>query len=151
MTVFDKVIEIVNRTQNHAIENKNQYTFLIDALVEDVFKVPITDYDTKFIAIKYVSESEELNLYGNVMKHFIDNFMIPTQHDNTYLANLVWPLNMLFSHEPSIDDCQLYIYTNDTIIYVNFTAGDNEFILIPRNYTTPIKELVKNIETVVTC
>lgn len=143
MIVFDKVIKIVNRTQKQAAENKNQYTFLIDALVEDVFKAPVPDYISKFTAIKYISETEELNLYGDVMVHFLDNFMIPTQDHNSYISRLSWPLNLLFRNSPSVDDCQLYIYANDMIIYVNFTAGDNEFIIIPRNYTTSINNIIK--------
>ena len=143
MTVFDKVIDIVNSTQKLASVNKNQYTFLIDALVDDVFKEPVPDYNSKFTAIKYVTESEELNLHGDVMTHFLDNFMIPTQHHDSYLSQLSWPLNLLFRNSPSTEDFQLYIYTTDTIIYANFTAGNNEFILIPRNYTTSIKELGK--------
>jgi hypothetical protein len=141
MTVFDKVIDIVNNTQKLASVNKNQYTFLIDALVDDVFKEPVPDYNSKFTAIKYVTDSEELNLHGDVMTHFLDNFMIPTQHHDLYLSQLSWPLNLLFRNRPSTENFMLYIYTTDTIIYANFTAGDNEFILIPRNYTTSIKEL----------
>lgn len=143
MKVFDKVIEIVNRTQKNAAANKNQYTFLIDALVEDVFNKPVPDYTSKFTAIKYISETDELNLHGDVMVHFLDNFMIPTQNSDSYMSRLPWPLNLLFRNSPSVDDCQLYIYANDMIIYVNFTAGDNEFIIIPRNYTTSINKIVK--------
>jgi hypothetical protein len=143
MTVFDKVIEIVNKTQLAAKHKNNNYTFLIDALIDDVFKEPVTDYNTEFTAVKYVSDTEELNLYGDVMTHFLDNFMIPTQHNDSYLSQLSWPLSLLFRNKPNTTDFQLYIYTTDTIIYANFTAGDNEFILIPRNYTTSIKELVK--------
>ena len=143
MTVFDKVIDIINSTQKLASVNKNQYTFLIDALVDDVFKEPVPDYNSKFTAIKYVTESEELNLHGDVMIHFLDNFMIPTQHHDSYLSQLSWPLNLLFRNSPRTEDFQLYIYTTDTIIYANFTAGNNEFIIIPRNYTTSIKELGK--------
>ena len=147
MSVFDKVINIVNRSQNLAAKSttthNHKYTFLIDALVDDVFNEPVTDYNATFKAIKYVSASEELNLYGDVMTHFLDNFMIPTQHHDSYLSLLSWPLNLLFKISPSADDFQLYIYTTDTIIYANFTNGDNEFILIPRNYTTSIKDLVK--------
>ena len=141
--VFDKVIDIVNNTQKRASVNKNHYTFLIDALVDDVFNEPVPDYNSKFTAIKYVSASEELNLYGDIMTHFLDNFMIPTQNNGSYLSQLSWPLSILFSNSPGGEDCQLYIYVDDMIIYANFTAGDNEFILIPRNYTTSIKELVK--------
>jgi hypothetical protein len=144
MTVFNKVIELVNRTQKQAATTKNQYTFLIDALVEDVFKESVPDYTSKFTAIKYVSETDELNLHGDVMVHFLDNFMIPTQHSDTYVSRLLWPLNLFFRNSSSATDCQLYIYTNDTIIYANFTEGDNEFILIPRNYTTSISDIVKN-------
>jgi hypothetical protein len=144
MTVFDKVIEIVNQTQKNAAEHKNQYTFLIDALVEDVFKAPVLDYNSKFTAVKYVSETDELNLHGEVMVHFLDNFMIPTQDHKSYMSRLSWPVNLLFKNRPSVEDCQLYIYADDMIIYVNFTDGDNEFILIPRNYTTPISNIVKN-------
>lgn len=143
MKVFDKVIEIVNRTQKNAAANKNQYTFLIDVLVEDVFNKPVPDYTSKFTAIKYISETDELNLHGDVMVHFLDNFMIPTQNSDSYMSRLPWPLNLLFRNSPSVDDCQLYIYANDMIIYVNFTAGDNEFIIIPRNYTTSINKIVK--------
>ena len=141
MTVYEKVISIVNKTQKQAASHPAQYIFLIDALVELLNK-PIPDYTAKFTAIKYVSATDELNLHGDVMTHFLDNFMIPTQHNDTYVSNLVWPLNLLFRNSPTTDDCQLYIYANDVIIFVNFAAGDNEFIVIPRNYTTPIASLV---------
>lgn len=141
MSVFEKVISIVNNTQKQAALDPAQYIFLIDALTE-LFNKPIPDYNAKFTAIKYVSATEELNLHGAVMTHFLDNFMIPTQHNDTYMSNLVWPLNLLFRSKPNINDCQLYIYADDVIIFVNFAAGDNEFIVIPRNYTTPIASII---------
>lgn len=141
MTVFEKVISIVNNTQKLAAARPTQYMFLIDALVE-LFNKPIPNYNTKFTAIKYVSATDELNLHGEVMTHFLDNFMIPTQYNDTYMSNLMWPLNLLFRNSQHGDDCQLYIYADDVIIFVNFAAGDNEFIVIPRNYTTPIASVV---------
>jgi hypothetical protein len=137
----EKITEIVNRTQALAKNNPSQYTFLIDALLENIFNKDIPNYEEVFNSIKYVSATQEINLYGDLMNHFLDNFMIPTTMNDSYWNTLSWPLSMLF--RPSIEEqnCQLYIYTDNMIIYCNFAAGDNEFILIPKNYTTPIQSL----------
>lgn len=137
----EKITEIVTRTQALAKNNPSQYTFLIDALIENIFYKDIPNYEEVFNSIKYVSATQELNLYGDLMNHFLDNFMIPTTMNDSYWNTLSWPLSMLF--RPSIEEqhCQIYIYTNNMIIYCNFATGDNEFILIPKNYTTPIQSL----------
>jgi hypothetical protein len=143
MPTRETIIAIVNKTQALAKSNPAQYTFLIDALVDNIFNKDIHNYGEVFNAIKFVSatQGKEYNLYGDLMNYFLDNFMIPTTMNDSYWSTLTWPFSMLFRESIEEHDCQIYIYTENMIIYCNFARGDNEFILIPKNYTTPIHSL----------